>query len=71
MKEPLFRVHRKRLKVLESLLQKKDIKNGIEEAHKELENLKASLAEFLNSKKEAYDAISGDMLELSLEIAKK
>ena len=43
----------------------------IEEAHKELENLKASLAEFLNSKKEAYDAISGDMLELSLEIAKK
>ncbi len=50
---------------------KEGYKNGIEEAHKELENLKASLTEFLNSKKEAYDAISNDMLELSLEIAKK
>ena len=56
---------------IRELAAKEGYKNGIEEAHKELENLKASLAEFLNSKKEAYDAISGDMLELSLEIAKK
>ncbi len=56
---------------IRELAAKEGYKNGIEEAHRELENLKVSLTEFLNSKKEAYDAISGDMLELSLEIAKK
>ncbi len=50
---------------------KEGYKNGIAEAHNELEQLKASLVDFLGSKKEAYDAISDDMLELSLEIAKK
>ncbi len=58
-------------KSIREIAAKEGYKNGIEEAHAELENLKASLVEFLGSKKEAYDAISGDMLELSLEIAKK
>lgn len=58
-------------KSIREIAAKEGYKNGIEEAQAELENLKASLVEFLNSKKEAYDAISNDMLELSLEIAKK
>lgn len=56
---------------IRELAAKEGYKNGIEEAHTELETLKASLSEFLGSKKEAYDALSDDMLELSLEIAKK
>jgi len=56
---------------IRELAAKEGYKNGIENAQKELENLKNSLNEFLNSKKEAYDALSEDMLELSLEIAKK
>ncbi len=56
---------------IRELAAKEGYKNGIEEAHTELETLKASLVEFLGSKKEAYDALSDDMLELSLEIAKK
>ena len=56
---------------IRELAAKEGYKNGIEEAHTELETLKASLTEFLGSKKEAYDALSDDMLELSLEIAKK
>ncbi len=58
-------------KSIREIAAKEGYKSGIEEAQAELENLKASLVEFLNSKKEAYDAISNDMLELSLEIAKK
>lgn len=58
-------------KSIREIAAKEGYKNGIEEAQTELENLKASLVEFLNSRKEAYDAISDDMLELSLEIAKK
>lgn len=56
---------------IRELAAKEGYKNGIEEAHTELETLKTSLVEFLGCKKEAYDALSGDMLELSLEIAKK
>ena len=56
---------------IRELAAKEGYKNGIEEAHTELETLKASLTEFLGAKKEAYEALSDDMLELSLEIAKK
>lgn len=56
---------------IRELAAKEGYKNGIENAALELENLKNSLSEFLNSKKEAYEALSDDMLELSLEIAKK
>lgn len=56
---------------IRELAAKEGYKNGIENATAELETLKNSLLEFLNCKKEAYDALSDDMLELSLEIAKK
>ncbi len=56
---------------IRELAAKEGYKNGIAEATAELEGLKNSLVEFLSSKKEAYDALSDDMLELSLEIAKK
>ena len=56
---------------IRELAAKEGYKNGIAEATAELENLKNSLIEFLSCKKEAYDALSDDMLELSLEIAKK
>ncbi len=44
---------------------------GLEAAKFDIENIKASLAEFMNAKQEVYNSIAPDILEISLDIAKK
>lgn len=56
---------------IRELAAKEGYKNGIEEAHGELQKLKDSLNEFLGAKKEIYNEMSDDFLEIALEIAKK
>ncbi|MCD8024764.1 MAG: hypothetical protein LUE64_04450 [Candidatus Gastranaerophilales bacterium] len=46
-------------------------KNGLLEAQSQLDNLKTSLAEFISARKECYEEISGHILEIALEVAKK
>ena len=44
---------------------------GLEAAKFDIENIKASIAEFMNAKQEVYNSIAPDILEISLDIAKK
>ena len=44
---------------------------GLEAAKFDIENIKASLAEVMNAKQEVYNSIAPDILEISLDIAKK
>lgn len=44
---------------------------GLQAAKFDIENIKSSLAEFLNAKQEVYNSIAPDILEISLDIAKK
>ena len=44
---------------------------GLEAAKFDIENIKASLAEFMNAKQEVYNSIAPDILEISFDIAKK
>ncbi|MCM1338426.1 MAG: FliH/SctL family protein [Muribaculaceae bacterium] len=44
---------------------------GLAAAREDIETIKSSFAEFLNAKQEVYDSIAPDILEISLEIAKK
>ncbi len=44
---------------------------GLEAAKFDIESIKTSIAEFMNAKQEVYNSIAPDILEISLDIAKK
>lgn len=44
---------------------------GLEAAKFDIENIKASIVEFMNAKQEVYNSVAPDILEISLDIAKK
>lgn len=46
-------------------------KSGIERAEADIEQLKASIVEFLKAKQEVFEYIAPDILEISIDIAKK
>lgn len=46
-------------------------KAGIEKAQNDIESLKNSMGEFLNAKQEVFEYIAPDILEISIDIAKK
>lgn len=50
---------------------KEGYEEGINAAKQDIENLKNSMEEFLNAKQDVYDEIAPDILEISLDIAKK
>lgn len=50
---------------------KEGYKAGLEKAQSEIEQLKNTLTGFLNSKKEVFEYIAPDILEISVDIAKK
>ena len=56
---------------IRELAAKEGYKNGLENAQKEVEKLKAALEDFLSSKYEIYDELMPHILEISLEVAKK
>ena len=56
---------------IRELAAKEGYKNGLENAQKEVERLKAALEDFLSSKYEIYDELMPHILEISLEVAKK
>lgn len=50
---------------------KEGYEEGLRTAKEDIEQLKNSLSEFFNAKQEVYDNIAPDILEISLDIAKK
>ena len=50
---------------------KEGYKNGLNEAKNEIENLKASLKDFVSAKNVIYEEVSSHILEIALEVAKK
>lgn len=50
---------------------KEGYEEGINAAKQDIEKLKNSMEEFLNAKQDVYDEIAPDILEISLDIAKK
>lgn len=50
---------------------KEGYKAGIEQAQEEINNLKTALSGFMNSKQEVFEYIAPDILEISVDIAKK
>lgn len=50
---------------------KEGYKAGIENAQKDIEQVKSSIVEFAKAKQEVFDYIAPDIMEISIEIAKK
>ena len=50
---------------------KEGYQEGLQTAQEDLERVKESLSAFFNAKQEIYDNIAPDILEISLDIAKK
>ena len=50
---------------------KEGYEEGINAAKQDIDNLKESMEEFFNAKQDVYDEIAPDILEISLDIAKK
>lgn len=50
---------------------KEGYEEGINVAKQDIDNLKESMEEFFNAKQDVYDEIAPDILEISLDIAKK
>ena len=50
---------------------KEGYEEGINAANQDIDNLKESMEEFFNAKQDVYDEIAPDILEISLDIAKK
>jgi len=50
---------------------KEGYQEGLSEAKEDIERVKEAIGEFFNAKQEVYDSIAPDILELSLDIAKK
>jgi len=50
---------------------KEGYKAGLEQAQKDIENFKGSLVQFLNAKQEVFEYIAPDILEISVDIARK
>lgn len=56
---------------IRELAAKEGYKNGLENAQKEIDKLKAALEDFLSSRYKIYDELMPHILEISLEVAKK
>lgn len=56
---------------IKELAAKEGYKNGLAKAQSEIEEIKASIVEFLSAKDDMYDSFYPHVMELSLEIAKK
>lgn len=50
---------------------KEGYQEGLSEAKEDIERVKEAIGEFFNAKQEVYDSIAPDILEISLDIAKK
>jgi len=50
---------------------KEGYNEGLQAAQYDIQKIKESLAEFINAKQEVYDSIAPDILEISIDIAKK
>lgn len=50
---------------------KEGYQEGLNEAKEDIERVKEAIGEFFNAKQEVYDSIAPDILEISLDIAKK
>lgn len=46
-------------------------RKGLEQNNQDIENLRKNIAEFMNARQEVFEYISPDILEISVEIAKK
>ena len=53
------------------LASKEGYKAGMQEASEDIQRLKSAIAEFLDCKNETLERVSGDILDLSIEVAKK
>ena len=56
---------------IKELAAREGYQNGLKKAHKEVEDLKASLCEFVAMRDDMYDEFYPHIMEISLEIAKK
>jgi flagellar assembly protein FliH len=56
---------------IRELAAREGYKKGLEEAGEEITRVRASLEEFLSCRAQVYEELSNDILEISLEVAKK
>ncbi len=56
---------------IRDVAKKEGYNDGLKKAQADIKNIKDKLAEFFNSKEEVYNRVSGCILEIALEIAKK
>ena len=62
---------REEANIIKATAQKEGFENGINEAGEKLENFKNELAKFYNAKQEVFDAIMPEIMNISVDIAKK
>ena len=56
---------------IKELAAKEGYKLGLEEAHKDIESLRETISNIISAKKEVFEYIAPDILEISVEIARK
>lgn len=62
---------REEANIIKTNAQKEGYENGISEANDEIANFKNQLAKFYNAKQEVFDAIMPEIMNISIDIAKK